>query len=306
MSDKLVIVAIPEDDDPVWQYSSEKVPHMTLLFLGENPGGLAPIYMAEFLNHVVNTLNTSGFFMDVDRRGVLGDDQADVLFFEKNYEAKRLEEVRRNLLKNKFIREAYESVDQFPEWTPHLTMGYPETPAKKDDRERPGFNWVRFDRLAFWLGGYEGPEYRLTTDDIEEVSMSTQAGVDFLEHYGVKGMKWGVIRKRGKDGRVEGKPVSTKFKKTVEISVAPGSKVKIDGKTYRISERKLSEMDTKELQAAVNRLNLEKQYKNLTTQTVAKSKGRQYVEGVLANVAKTQIQGLVNRKVESAIKKKLG
>lgn len=31
------IVAIPEERDPVWKYSSEKVPHMTLLFLGEAP-----------------------------------------------------------------------------------------------------------------------------------------------------------------------------------------------------------------------------------------------------------------------------
>ena len=31
----LVIVAIPDENDRVWKVSSEKIPHMTLLFLGD-------------------------------------------------------------------------------------------------------------------------------------------------------------------------------------------------------------------------------------------------------------------------------
>ena len=36
MASNLVIVAIPADGDDVWQVSSEKKPHLTILFLGES------------------------------------------------------------------------------------------------------------------------------------------------------------------------------------------------------------------------------------------------------------------------------
>ena len=35
MGSNLVIVAIPDENDRVWKISSEKIPHLTLLFLGD-------------------------------------------------------------------------------------------------------------------------------------------------------------------------------------------------------------------------------------------------------------------------------
>ena len=35
MASNLVVVAIPSQDDSVWQVSSEKAPHLTILFLGD-------------------------------------------------------------------------------------------------------------------------------------------------------------------------------------------------------------------------------------------------------------------------------
>ncbi len=75
----LVIVAIPAEDDYVHKISSEKVPHCTLLFLGEaiNPNLLR---IAQFLQHAVTITELGPFGLDVDYRGVLGEDKADVLF----------------------------------------------------------------------------------------------------------------------------------------------------------------------------------------------------------------------------------
>lgn len=191
----VVIVAIPKQDDYVWKISSEKKPHMTLCFLGDS-APLLPIY--EFVAHAVETMRLGPFMLDVDFRGVLGPDEADVLFFRKDWSIKRIAEFRTQLLKDNTIRTAYESVTQYPMWTPHLTLGYPETPANEDNRDFPGINWVDFDKIAVWDGDFEGPEIQLehNFDDAMEVSMSVQAGEEFIRHYGVKGMKWGVRNKR--------------------------------------------------------------------------------------------------------------
>jgi len=192
----MVIVAIPRAEDPVWKYSSEKKPHCTLLFLGEDQSKAAAI--TAFLAHAVSILDRGPFGLSVDRRDKLGQDEADVLYFRKDWATKELASFRSTLLKDKNIRDAYDSTEQFPEWNPHLTMGYPLTPAKKDDRDYPGFHWVEFDRIALWTGDYEGPEFRLEYNYDREMEVMMQTAevdkviADILEHHGVKGMKWGV------------------------------------------------------------------------------------------------------------------
>lgn len=167
----VVIAAIPAEDDYVWKISSEKVPHLTLLYLGEMEMGPKIAQIAEFLEHAAST-SLNRFGLDVDRRGELGDDKADVLFFSKGWSTKHVEEFRSYLLNNQAIYEAYSSTTQFPKWTPHLTLGYPETPAKPVERDF-GINWVNFDRIALWVGDYEGPEFRLKNDYDMEVAMSS-------------------------------------------------------------------------------------------------------------------------------------
>lgn len=187
LSDSLVIVAIPSRDDLVWSISSEKVPHLTILYLGDqidNPNlGRIETFIKE---------STATFFRNfhpnplVERRGVLGDDEADVIFFGGD-DILMLESFRSYLLSNPTVLEAFDSVKQFPKWTPHLTLGYPDTPAKNesDDIRR-----VSFDRIALWYGDYKGPEFEIV-DRKERLSMSDSFESD-IQHFGVLGMKWGV------------------------------------------------------------------------------------------------------------------
>lgn len=219
----VVIVAIPEQDDSTWKISSEKVPHITLLFLGEADAVENAEQIVQYVEHAASKM--SPFYMDVDYRGSLGADEADVLFFEKGWDFKAVSDFRDQLLANPAIKAAYNKAEQFPEWTPHLTLGYPATPANIPDNEER-MHYVRFDRIAVWLGDSEGPEFRLTRPDRGDygdapLAMSdsmTAAEARSLLHFGLKGMKWGVRK---------------------ETAVTVG------GKTKMVSEKKAAKLDKK-------------------------------------------------------------
>lgn len=190
----LVIVALPAEDDYVNKISSEKVPHMTILFLGDDVTKVKNLgKIIDFTKHAANTTLTR-FGLDVDRRGVLGPDKADVIFFSKSKWSgiETINQYRSFLLKEPNIRTAYDSVEQFPEWLPHLTLGFPDTPAKPDERDYPGISYVNFDRIAVWFGDYEGIEIPLKRYDFDMDVVMSDSQVDILKHFGVKGMKWGV------------------------------------------------------------------------------------------------------------------
>lgn len=145
-----VIVLLPEKADPIVAASSEPA-HLTTVWLGEaadleSPGDIQAAveeYAASLSGPVV---------VPVDRRGELGDDSADVVFLEKT---DALVALRKGLLEYGDIRRAHDAAEQFPDWTPHVTLGYPETPARGEyDGDE-----VAFDRVGLWLGGdhYEYP-----------------------------------------------------------------------------------------------------------------------------------------------------
>ena len=106
------IVAVPKQDDYCWNISSEKIPHMTLLFLG-NPGYSAEQEMSVlgFVEHAAKTM-LEPFGIPVERRGTLGADSADVVFFNKEFDTS-VSEFRGALLKNRLIQEAYISLSCF-------------------------------------------------------------------------------------------------------------------------------------------------------------------------------------------------
>lgn len=111
----------------------------------------------------------------------------------------------------------------------------------------------------------------------------------FLEHYGVKGMKWGV-------SRVKQANAARKAPTEVKTITKPGDFVKSTGgrnqqasedavkaQVYR-QKAKSSTTDSlsnKELQDLVQRMNLEQQYNNLATQQDRRSKGQKLVHKLL-------------------------
>lgn len=81
-----------------------------------------------------------------------------------------------------------------------------------------------------------------------------------LIHYGVKGMKWGVRKDRlsatGKAIRKKGSQVRNTYRNIT------GSRASAARSKYR--KKNIDGMSDKDLQKAVNRMNLEKQYRDLT------------------------------------------
>ncbi len=252
---KLTIVAIPCEQDPVHRYSSEKVPHMTIMVMAM-PDQETLSRILAFVSHVLST-SLCKFWMDVKHRGVLGPNEADVLFL-KGYDQEQLDEFRKYLLTNPDIRKAYDAVEQYAKWVPHITMGYPATPAKPDEREYPGFYSVGFDRIAVWTSEYSGPDFQLddnySLDGETRMSDDTEnymaLGVEALAHYGVKGMHWGIRKDRVRLGRRRGpREESDDFRNAHDAH----AKAKAKG---------IHSLSNAEIRSITERQNVERQYAN--------------------------------------------
>lgn len=282
------LVAIPAQDDYVWRISSEKVPHMTLLAF-EDPGW-TPEELALVTGYVEHASSLmTRFGMDVDRRGELGDKKADVLFFTDRWNFGKVKQFRSNLLANQLINAAARADERFPDWIPHLTLGFPATPAKKDPRDYPGTQWVNFDKISLWTSDSSGPEFLLKSDDsfLTDVAMSeTQRGsvavTDILEHFGVKGMKWGVRKGGG------GSPGSSDHQR----ATAARSKAKSGGGTKALTNDELRDL--------VNRMQLEQQFSRLQPAS-ARRKAAKFAAEVLVNVGKQQATKVANDVVSKKV-----
>ena len=156
MGSSIVVVALPEAIDPVVGASSEPGAHMTMLFFGKmnDPAKIEEIKSA--VKGGVESFVASGggpVVAPVLGREKLGDDDADVAMVDPG----ELRNLRDYLLTHPAIKAAYDAVEQYPQWTPHVTMGYPETPANGDPGET-----ILFDRLAVWDDDYAGEEYPMS------------------------------------------------------------------------------------------------------------------------------------------------
>lgn len=176
-----VIVAVPSDTDPIHAASSEDLAHMTLIWLGKTED-LTPEQVAgidSFLKGFAQDL--SGEITEsVSGHATLGAEGAQVLLLD----ASAFAHIRNGLLEMSDtpdaagpIRQVYESVEQFPTWMPHITLGYPDKPAASDF----GGDSITFDRLEFWNGAdhmvypFAGSK---SNDLPKDVPISEQEGED--------------------------------------------------------------------------------------------------------------------------------
>lgn len=307
----IAIVAIPAQDDYVWKLSSEKIPHMTIMMLGDQLRHVDRV--EEYLKHAVDT-SLSRFGMDVDHRGLLGPQDADVLFFGQ-YSLQMVKDFRKYLLEQPDIRNAYISVEQFPQWTPHLTMGYPATPAKADTREYPGTTWVNFDKIALWTGDYEGVEFPLPAIDYG-MAMS-DLGNRFLSHYGVKGMHWGIRKSESSLHPSTEVRVTQRAGRLIKTSGGRNHSPHEDAINVAVARQKakkssIDSLSTEELKHLVARMNLEQQYHQMTAKDPRnKSDVEKFIKNALAagktvNDINNFLNSPAGKVIKTGIKTKLG
>ena len=112
---------------------------------------------------------------------------------------------------------------------------------------------------------------------------------DYLIHYGVLGMKWGVRRRRraaSVNERDAKELEKAGFKKEADALrlLAKKQRTKADEVEARINKKKemkknVKEMSDEELRKVVNRLQMERQYAQLSESSV--SKGKEYAQKII-------------------------
>lgn len=127
-------------------------------------------------------------------------------------------------------------------------------------------------------------------------------GENELYHYGVLGMKWGVRKDRKKSGKKKAKLVlESPFKPKPKQQSSPTQ-------SSSSTKRSISDMSDDELRALINRMQLERQYKQMMAQPP--SKGKAFVKKFLAEnaqtIAKTAISKYANRVIDKQLDKKFG
>ena len=114
---------------------------------------------------------------------------------------------------------------------------------------------------------------------------------DYLEHYGVLGMKWGK-RKDTSRGSSSKTRESKKKKKPQNLSREASI-------ARKLKEKKVEEMTNEEIRTLVNRMRLEQDYKTITARK--KRAGEKIAGEILLNAAKQTATSFVSARLSEGI-----
>lgn len=258
-----VIVALPMVMDPIRLVGDEEK-HSTLLYFGETSSlpDDAKSVLQDTVQQVSQMVEPFGErIMEVSR---LGDEDppALVAMLSDAY----LTSIRNILQVNPAVRGYLSNAEQHPQFTPHVTLSYPDYKGEAELRkmlQQASLRRIGFDRLALWWNDerLEFPlQYRrLDQPMAEDAGWSADLVDEYLEHFGVKGMRWGFRKDKA--------PSEPASEEAVTTATTRARTKAAKGSTHMLTN--------KELQDAITRIRLEQQYSQMTAKP--KSKGRVWV-----------------------------
>lgn len=120
----------------------------------------------------------------------------------------------------------------------------------------------------------------------EDVAHGESFVGDFIEHFGVKGMRWGVRRNR--------KQLAKASEERAGGEAGSNSRRASNAKSKKKSKTNLSELSDADLRQKLNRMQMEKQYKELTAPkgNPLTSAGKKVASNVVKGVAEQTLKNV--------------
>lgn len=265
---ELIVVALPSEYDPVNTLGSEEK-HATLLYLGDNVSEDVAALIRAAINGCIRRRGFPPFLESVSAVTSLGKDGARVWMIDSDNGLRMIRDV---LLSDPTIRARYDTLEQYPNFIPHMTMGYPTENQTKlaevIEQQAAQIQRIKFDRIALWYGDDHDIVWRLSPSDMDrnEAGHSETASPRLIHqllaryntvmHSGIKGMRWGIRRKSGSDGNLSSTPEAQKA-----MAAADAERAATSIATIRKSGVKALSND--DLNHLTKRLDLEKKLTNL-------------------------------------------
>lgn len=122
-----------------------------------------------------------------------------------------------------------------------------------------------------------------------------ETGKAFLEHYGVKGQRWGVRRTQSTLDKAAGRQSDSGGS-----SKSGGGKGSDSGKNSRNPKKSVYDMSDKELKDVVNRMNMEQQFAKMQP-TPFSRKAAGFAASIAATAAKQALQTEANKRASSLL-----